>query len=537
MRVVIYLVLNVLFLVNLQGAEMRERAYYFGPQDLEDWKFSTQDDSGDDPFSDREMVEAESVRPLALKAVPYESVFFGEGDQLWDLKPDLEKTMGREVQILSAVYNQSTGRFVLRGTEYAHSVVSVIAEGNAQKLPRMIQSTLQVFKVPRRSFGVTQWDGLKLANEETCLAEIVCATKPGQKASSEVGDGLLSVEIEPNVGMYDEWVDIRAKISGSLEGEDFKISTGMTGFNGYPFAMELGAIGQGDVLVLTINPEIYFASGVKWSERVLDPKERGSSVEERLLAQYPPEVKEVDSETGKVFKSFQVPPTIISFLDIGDGTGESDDPFADDESPVLRSSVCPVLMEWSPKVIARKGDRVLDLRGLLQNQGVKFSDGDFAVMIEGQSSVSIEVGPEQMELVEAILDAGGLAIPRMVTCSVALIRGTQKIVGLNLERGDLRCVGKSVIVGKPGLKSSLELVVSGSKLVAVLEPNVGAFDDLIDLRVDFSLQEEDRKLSGFRSGVASYSGHPIIAQQFYDGESWFALLVESKITLVGEIEK
>ena len=80
-------------------------------------------------------------------------------------------------------------------------------------------------------------------------------------------------------------------------------------------------------------------------------------------------VRKVDQKTGKVFQDFHVPPTLLNFLDHG-GSGD-DDPFATDEpEEVGKESLRPLLRRWDSRVVARPGDRVIDMRPLLKLQGV-----------------------------------------------------------------------------------------------------------------------------------------------------------------------
>jgi len=208
-------------------------------------------------------------------------------------------------------------------------------------------------------------------------------TKVGQASTAAVGDGLLEIDFEPNVGRHDEWIDLRLALSGKVDEESFKVATGITGYNECPAVIELGGIGDEDVLLLWVKPEIYFVGGEKPAQLVLDAAGEVQVAKGRLRGDFlvSEEGGVVDPKTGKVFKQFIVPPIFLSFLDAGAG----DDPFAEDGP--TRSTKVSILKKWNPKVIARPWTRVLDLQELFKLQGVRFSEGDFICMVEGGSTV------------------------------------------------------------------------------------------------------------------------------------------------------
>jgi len=519
----------VAFAATVRG-EVIERAYYFGVQDLRSWRFEPEDDS--DPFAVDEPLDAEAdERPqiLPLGEAPFKSHFFSEGDQLFDLTKDFSDLVLPDAKVVCAIYNQTSGRIVLRGNEDAHFHMKSLMEEVARSSPYSIQLGVKVFQEPRKGIGVGLRDGRALLTNNKSMAELEVLARPGVEADVLLPGGVLDMNVVAQAGREFEWVDIGLHVSGVVRGRSFELATGLTCARGIPSVVEMGSLGDNDVLVLCVIPEIVFMGGVKWSEGVLDSNGRSLEVPDDFLRRHQfEEVRKVDPKTGKVFQNFSVPPTFIDFLDAGGDSGESD-PFAtDEEDQRARPTPRPSMKKWDARVIARPGDRVIDMKPLLELQGVQFAKGDFACLVENTSILYAELSLENMELMDAILVDGLRHPPRLVMCSIALVQSDEKIEGENLNRDGIRCLRKATVVARPGQNASLVLEEGFKKLSFEVEPQVGANDNIIDLMGILELRNGDSEELHWKSGVTLVSGKSQVVQSYQKDGKWYALLVEAR---------
>ncbi|MDB4537710.1 hypothetical protein N9230_03745 [Akkermansiaceae bacterium] len=399
---------SAVLLMVARGEEIRERAYYFGSKESLIWMIPQEEkNGGPDPFAtDFKSGMAPGKSMLRLKEAPFESPYISKGDELWDMAAELKNISGEGILIEQAIFNQTTRRLILRGNEAAFDRFDPFALGMSHDVPQMVQLKAQVYLVPRKGFGHSGWNGANLRKSYQSLAEAELMMRPGIEAVFEGGEGALKMRVEPQVAADRKIIDMRLDLSGKVKGHSFSLKTGFTGLNGALGVIELGSIGGGESLLLSLEPEIYLVGGVKLREVILDETQPLESPLDNLATHSDEEEWSADPKTGKVFRNFHVPPMILTFLDPGEDPGEGEaDPFATAAPSVSRKNA-PYVKSWNSKVIAGPAARVVDMKPLLKPQGVTFTEEDFACWVENSSTVYAELDRTNMELLDAIIGVG-----------------------------------------------------------------------------------------------------------------------------------
>jgi len=523
MNLVKLLVFVVCVVTKLSGKELRVRAYYVGSQDVAEWRLFNEDPGEtDDPFADEDPVK--KVR--LLKSVPFTSEFFREGDRLWDVTDSFPVGLDSGKVETSVVYNETTERVVLRGNEVAHSVMGCHARKEVDKMSFMMELDVRLYRVACEGLGVTLWNGESVAQRNDSLATSIMMTKAGPKTWAELklGKDRLNIEIEPYAVASDDQVNLRLSVGGELQNQSIDVSTEYTGRVGLPATIELGGVEGDEVLLLWVKPEVYFWGEVKKSELVLDEAGPLPGSRERLRnhLQTADLADEIDPATGKAIRHFFFPLRSHDFLEQGGAAAVSE----------FRNY--PVLETWNSRVFAKDYERVVDLRRVFELQGVKFSEDDFACLVDGREALYVSTTPEQMRKLEEIVEASRLSLPRVVACSLVLIEGDEEVTLAGIDKKDSRCLAKAATVVDPGLKSVIVLGEGDRKVEAIFEPNISEHDDLVQFAGKFTVRSRDEVIAEWGDTISLSSGARVKLLSYQKAGKWYALIVNTRILSGGE---
>ena len=504
-------------LLTVARGEVVERAYYFGSKE----QLLSEMNNDGDPFAedDPEVApEAEKVVTRLQKA-PFKSRYISAGDRLWDVSSQFEDDSGVEVPFEWAVFNETTGWLILKGETKELDRVGPDVQSVILSLPRSIHLHAKIFLVPTQDWGISSWKVSELEKSHQCLLEAEVMTPPGMEALVEGEKGAIKLRFEPQVGSSDEVIDMMSlTLSGTVKGYSFDLMTRLSGFNGVPSVIELGAIGNGESLVLVMRPDIYLPGGVKSREAVQDRSKPVISPYERMIPPSPEELWPPDPKTGKVFSRFMVSPTFIGFLDSGGG--------GEEERFMIKS--------WNSKVIAKPGERVFDVRPLLELQGVVFGEGDFAILVSTSGTLVAELDPKNMELLNAIVTAPRPSSPRIIALNFSLVEGEEKIEASDLSQESLKGKFKTGFVAWPGGNGVMRLKKGDLSILLEPEAQVGGWDNVIDLRGKLVFSEGKEVLLEWNSGVTLISGKKEIVSSYTKDGKWYALVVEARVEVLEE---
>ncbi len=515
--------------------EMILRAYYVGkgtPERISEiYQVRTSD-----PFADE--VKAPAFQKRSLSAAPYESLFFKEGDQLWDFTGLYERLNSPQDHVKSAVFNETTGRFVVEANEDFHLSFQAFLFERYLNWPFTIEGKFEFYKVPRESFSIFDWNADKRPEESQKLTSVVLTTRSGSKISIKKGNSPLSVEWEPHIGTRDFITDHRMTIGGTLDGVSFHSTLGFATLNHQEQWIELGQLGEGDeVLVLRVHgSHFYYYDGVRKEDLVLDKDGKGHLHANFYDTWQEIKKEEIDPKTGKILRRYQVPPTFVSFIDEGDSSGinSGGDPFADDDGHEdAPSKVYPNLKNVDQRGRARKFDRVIDLQKILENMGLQFSGDDYAVLNQDLNQLTAQLSPKNIELLDALVLPVVPEPPRNLACSIALLESDQEFTVADLNRAEIKCLGKLSLLGKPGMKSEIAFQMGEKEIKVEFEPNIGVNSQIIDLRTHFTLKNGSEAGLDWKTGLSLWSGAPQIVYRQHESGKWQALLIEVEAQISG----
>jgi|GEM_PF-4345484 len=510
----------LLFLVlgaSLWAEEKTEvRAYYIGKQDPEWFSFDDKD-----PFS-----FPESSEWIRVEDAPTDSVFFEKDDVLWKLKE--KHPVNPASKSKWAVYNQTTGRYVVEAGRATHRHLEGLVDAWSDHWPFGIEGELELYLLPSTGLIFPDHENAALPVGLKPITSLAVSTMAGGLATVRLQNPALVFEWEPNTGGHLNAIDHRFKLKGYIGESYCDFSSGIVTRGGKPILMELGQAGSDSkVLALKFKSTFLYNGEVSRNRFVLNSqgKEKMDIVERDQYY----EESSIDSVTGKILRTFQVNPTFISYLDVGVGDSSgNDDPFAADvEGDTKPAKIRPTMASWDHRVRAKPGDRVVDVSDLFVGQGIKFTEDDFTVLNKDANQLTALLDSKNMEFFEMIVNHGGCSLPRKLTCYVTIVEGNTPFRVGDLAREDLRCVGKAVTHGKPGLKSTLALKTGEHEIVVDLEPNIGANDQLMHLRIKLSAKSGKDAFIDLATGVILWNGTPKIIQSRQFGDKWQASLSTS----------
>ena len=201
MRLLLLLWCSAVLLAVARG-EVVERAYYLGTKEPLLWAYEI---AHKDPSKEEDLFGAEPEL-VRLKGVPYESLYLSKGDELWDVSAVFAEDSGKRRLFERAIFNETTGRFVFKGEREVSDRVDAIARAQIMDLPRTIQINAKVYRVKKKNFGVSKWNGGELEKRHKSLLEAEGMTRPGQQFVFK--GGAIEMRVQPQVGGNDEVIDL-----------------------------------------------------------------------------------------------------------------------------------------------------------------------------------------------------------------------------------------------------------------------------------------------------------------------------------------
>lgn len=430
-------------------AEIITRAYYVGKIPPGYWQPIGQVSLGTLPSLDSVSpapVDSlpEIVTPKPLKKAPFESPLFREGDVLYDFKQFKKQVEHVQGKLEHAIYNETTGRIVVRGEPLVHTVFQALSAVAANSLPKIVELDLE------------------FVENDVPLFQTSLRANPGQKVLLETGEGpnQLSIDWEAAIDHYDDYVEARLKMDGTIREQMFKLHTGLIGIKNVSQEIPLGAVEESQpILDLKIIQRVLLPGDVPRSDLVLD--KHGKAFVSRSGGFFrSPALEEglTDSKTGKILRGYRLPPNFILFISTPAGDVEAgDDPFSteDDESDKPLDFI--YLTEWDPRIPVALSDRMVDCQQLLQNSGVPFDDADFAVLNLESDTLYVQGSSIVHDLFDAIVKIGHPHPPRLIGTNLKLIESLEKPGLESLSSLDHKTLATVSTISLPGQTATLEL--------------------------------------------------------------------------------
>ncbi|MGJ8695662.1 MAG: hypothetical protein ACSHYF_05045 [Verrucomicrobiaceae bacterium] len=498
-RVLLFLIL----VGSVFGEEMEVVSYYVGKEvGIEGFKKRFGDLEKEEEF-------------LKLEKGTFESRFFGEGDVLYGVSELFES------KTIEAVFNESSGRLVVKGEQLDHWRIfePVFYVGSA---PVKLVFKGEIFEVADEGVAAFEKNPRVVPEGAKLVRGIEVCARSGEKVVTEAREMRLEVVMNVDTALQavDSRIDLEAKLP--MEGE-FLLETGVTSLPGVPLVIGLGRSGaDGKNYVLVVTTRVELLDGVAVVDLVIGEQDMRST-EEKWGVRRTRLARTIEIGEDRVVKVFPVPPTFMNFIEVGDGGGSNDDPFADPdegggehaeiEFSKYRVSVNDPRVKWGP------GERLYDLRKMLSNQGVVFREGDFAIFNGEAGALFVGLPEDQMELMDQLLRACSWVIPRLVKVDLALLENEVQ-------------TGRLGVYGRPGDKASISMGMGNLIQKAVLEPNVGANDQLLDIRFEYEVMIGERVVN-VNGGTTVWSGGKQMVSRVQGEEGVREVYLGAKVIEVG----
>lgn len=450
-----------------------------------------------DPFGDAELELGAKNPPKRLSKPPRACRFFREGDELWEAT-----TMLLDAKLLGpggswAVINDTTGRLVVSGVKSEHDRIAAFLD-QCRYQPVSIASQVRLLKVRGRELRGVEWTeelvGQRMVEQ---LHEIALRARPGQKGHAILDTEKAKVvfDLEPNVGANDDVIDQRIFYRAEIKGKEpttISITTGLTLWSDDTFYLEIGSRGDTEhTILLELKSRLQFLDGTPRSQGrdFEDPRDtpppRGKHADE--------EHSELVYEDGLAVRKWMMQPTFLEDI-VDGGDGAEPDPFRGEGE----ASKDPPLHEAPPEIVLPEGiagvtetDIVHDVGELIQQVGVDIPKGGWAVYVPRTSFLVVKLDAQNHDLMEQLFAVGGLVyLPSRVRVTVSLIEwdGAEIVPGKIPAR--VRRLKKMAMVARPGQKAVLIHGAEGDEALSIreglrmeIEPNIGANDHIVDLRL------------------------------------------------------
>jgi hypothetical protein len=494
----------------------------FGPEGLND--FRKEDEEGK-----RRLFNDDEIAPL--KKAPFESRFFGEGDQIYDVSKHVNFGKGVMTSESQVILNETSGKIVVKAPE----MTLMLLPDLFKRVDHPVVATLNlaIYEVPVADLEGEKKRLTRIPRGRDALSEIQLTSRAGGKAIAEGGG--LKVTWEPNFGRYLEFVDSRIELGGVVKRITGEVAlswkTGRTTFVGIPFVTELGSFGDSEKTLL-VWTSIRVVDGTPLRELEAGKGDRRSALE-RFSTSMNPHRKSIPKGGGKLLTTFRPHYSLFQFFQKNSWSNEGGDldPFADDREEVDDGIRRELLLVKDSKIpIPRAiGDHVVNLRPAFEAQAVKFEEGDYAAQnIETGQLISL-LSETYTELLDATIGHFDWRFPTQIETSLIVLEGDREFGMDELTRKDVRTVSRLGGVSRPGDSSSHSLRLGELSLASKLSPYHGVEDDAVDLSLAFEMTRAKEVELKLTSEMTLKSGVPQMVQSFRDGEKWRALVVESRV--------
>ncbi|YCM42446.1 hypothetical protein V2O64_14135 [Verrucomicrobiaceae bacterium 227] len=498
-----FIFLFILTLTSVRG-ELITRAYYIGKDQLSHWNTRNQ-----------KVLEAnkdeKTPDPSPLKSAPFKSPHFNPKDVLYDFKSFKALLTGIQELPTHAIYNQSTGRLVVQGDHLSHNYFKSITIATCRELPTTLAVQIEILQ-----------DG-------NLFPTTTLEAKPGQETKVTLSDENyeLAITWEAYSDARDSILEVRFTIEGHANNQRLKCQTGITTLPGSPEIIALGKSSPNQPpLQLRLTHHILLPGGLSTLESVLD--EHGNPTDlPHLRVGQSSTLQEgiIDPKTGKILRSYSVPPTFLDFMG-STLSGDLDrDPFAETDENKPSTPVFSNLTQWDARIPVAPLARMEDCKWLLRNSGVDLDDNDYAIFHEDSSTLYVLGNKTAQELVEGIVRHTDSSPPRIIETNFQLIETAAKPTLESLKNKPTLLAQATTIV-LPGQSSTLTLGPMHLNLEAQIDSN----DSLVEARFLFQLAEGKEEPSFYlKSGMLFESGIPQIIQSTFTEGNWQSLIMTATI--------
>jgi len=327
-----------------------------------------------------------------------------------------------------------------------------------------------------------------LPDEVEELGKIEGALEGGKLEEFESEDGKLLVEMETVFGNESLDWENRVTLCSKISGARFEMKGGYMGLMGEPMVLEVGSMKGKESLLVVLRVEGVLKDGTLLQDWVSNEDGGERWWKDELVG---PWWDPAFDGRRKLRRRFQVPPTFLSFI----GSGESD-PF---------------------------GGKTLGVMELLQKNGVNFGEGDWAVLYEKSSILEVVAGPNEMELIDGIIDTGHPVTMRIIRLCFGLVESNDKLTRASLKAGDFRIRQKVSHYPIAGQLSELRL--GRNRMSMEVEAQIETWDTLVEAR--YTLES---KVGGALKACGMFQvDQPVIVQQMKVGKNWRAWVLTASI--------
>ncbi|MDF1712743.1 MAG: hypothetical protein P1U90_10935 [Akkermansiaceae bacterium] len=350
---------------------------------------------------------------------------------------------------------------------------------------------------------------------------------PGVNWSSSGMNGMVALSGESQIAAGDVFIESRIKVVSSVEGMDFELEAGFELPHGRPrWLGEVLDDGQ-ELIKVVVTSDLVTMNGASLYDWVLT-EETGKrpGYGTRPVA----EVKEefLKFEKGEsvrriwdVFPSFA---TFITMSGVPVEESEEPDPFAggfeieDDERPPP-----PVYVGNDPDLAELKKKGARDLKVLLQENGVSFRPGDFALLLEEPPVLFAQVDPIAGVLIDGIIQGGFFDIPYSGFCEVMVLESEKALNQKTISDGNYRIVKRAGVFAYGAGKFRVKDDFRGT-----VEVRPDASDEMMEVRVDLEIRDDGEVVDVVMSSVVLENGGlPVIISQSKGDRGWRSVVIQA----------
>jgi len=393
--------------------------------------------------------ENEAVK---LASPPESSVFFDQGDELWDVSKAFHFRKIPKSEWL--VWNATSQRLVMKGSPAEIGMFQQRMTPDAA--PTKIRILAEVFQTA---------DGKPVAEGATPAFSFSMNTRSGMELERGLETPEWQVHWKGTATVSDRFpvLDLSCELKLQPKGQpDLSVKTSMTADAGKPMWLASDDDGKTGIHV-RVTPMIERLDGVPREEVTMIQRgnERKSVVEDRET------IEPVTLPEGGVF---------LSMCDFGRALGftqeEGGDPFAQNTAsdPVVPAYKETVVPDHLAKLV---DGPLLDIRPFFRELGPDLTDKDFAGYNPLRDRIYVHIADTadsmKFDMMRVLLEPG-----------LSPVRGPA-VMGFTLE-GPRRCY----LVTSSGSKQSLERHSGDGQIVFFeTEPTMGGDSDRVDLRLEY----------------------------------------------------
>ncbi|MDB4265392.1 hypothetical protein N9891_01440 [bacterium] len=486
-----HLVLWILSMVSSLAAEMEIRSYQIGPSTLRSAYWNSVRDI-EINYEDKDW-----LGPITEK-VPFQSRFLKDSKTIRNVTARLSKMIGVKQLEGTAVYSEGENRLVVETNARWHNSLKLHLKNH---IVWNLRTEISIFETKESLRKRHRLLHLAPPKNAKLLTSLTCLHLPGQTYTAQTPKGDLAVEMEGQIdGDYDD-ADLRTTLSINHPKAIARWKTGLNQPIGVYTLHDIGSMDGETGILATIKTDLVSTSGTAIDNWIQKEKSGPFLLKQRLagLQNNNPWVHK-RKENAQGYYEILVPPTFASFI-MTSPSDEESDPFASIEQG---SKQAPYFKSLPAELRHFRNSGLLDLKKLLQENGVTFRPGDFVALDESMSRIYVKVSDEQLELLDGILMPAGLGPPRSIGIELTQIKLPKS--GKHVEGKILRKLGLQVLPGQIG---TLKL---GKLLKAEFESQIDGNDELIDVRMSLA-QNGDLEEANLKSGFTVQNDVPIVVQE------------------------